>query len=122
MPKYSSERPKFAGTPLAKRFGNLLGAHRRRVKLTQRELAEKTGLSVDMVSKLEIGATGASLATVQLLSEALSIDPAELFTAEIPRGALYRAELSDLMAKLAKLSSEEFIGVKGVIDAAFKLT
>lgn len=121
MPRYSSERTKFAGSPLAKRFGNFLSGHRRRLKLTQRELAERTSLSVDMVAKLEIGATGASLSTVQLLAEALSIDPAELFTAEIPRGSLYRAELSDLTARLARLSPDEFSGIRGVIDAALKM-
>ncbi|MGV3550161.1 helix-turn-helix domain-containing protein [Rhizobium sp.] len=121
MPKYSTERSKFAGSPLAKRFGNLLSAHRRKLKLTQRELAERTNLSVDMVAKLETAATGASLSTVQLLADALGIDPAELFTAEIPRGALHRAELSDLMATLARLSEQEFAGVRGVIDAALRM-
>lgn len=121
MPKYSSERPKFAGSALAKRFGNLLGSHRRRLKLTQRELAEKTGLSIDMIAKLEIGATGASLGTVQLLAGALAIDPAELFTTEIPRAALYKAELSELSARLARLTPEEFAGVKGVIEAALRI-
>ena len=121
MPKYSSERSKFAGSPLAKTFGDLLAAHRRRAKLTQAKLAEHTGLSVDMVSKLEIGATGASLATVQILADALGIEPAELFTAQIPRGALYRPELNELMARLNRLSPEEFSGIKGVIEAALKL-
>lgn len=121
MPKYSSERSKFAGSSLAIRFGGFLAAHRKRLKLTQAKLAERTGLSVDMIAKLEIGATGASLGTVQLLADALSIDPAELFTGELPRGALYRAELSELMAQLLRLSPEQYAGIKGVIDAALKM-
>jgi transcriptional regulator with XRE-family HTH domain len=40
---------------LRKRFGELLAAHRRRRGMTQEDLAEAAGLSVDMISKIEVG-------------------------------------------------------------------
>ena len=70
---------------LRKRFGGLLAAHRRRVGMTQESLATASGVSPDMIARMESGATGARFHTIVKLSEALGIDPAELFTHEIPK-------------------------------------
>jgi transcriptional regulator with XRE-family HTH domain len=102
------------------RFGRLLAAHRKRAGLTQAQLAERAGLSVDMITKLETGSSGARFPAIEQLSTALSIDPAELFTTEVRSGARGRAELTSLMAKLATLSDSDLAWVTSLIDAALK--
>ncbi|HEV2602609.1 MAG TPA: helix-turn-helix transcriptional regulator [Microvirga sp.] len=88
-------------TDLRTRFGQLVAAHRRRAGLTQEALAEAAGLSVDMVSKIETGATGARFPVIERLAAALHVDPAELFTTEIPSGAVHRRAFSALSSRLA---------------------
>lgn len=105
---------------LRKRFGNLTAAHRKRCGFTQETLAERAGVSVDMISKIEVGATGVSFATINRLSEALSIDPAELFSTEVPSGALRRPALIDLSARLAELSEAELRWLNGIVEAALR--
>ena len=65
---------------LKKIFGRLLAAHRRQRGLTQAELADQAGLSVETITKLEGGHTGASFLAIEPLADALEIDPAELST------------------------------------------
>ncbi len=105
---------------LRKRFGRLVSAHRRRIGLTQEALAEKAGVSVDMISKIETGATGARFPVIERLSGALSVDPAELFTTEVPGGAINRGALTDLTTQLAGLSPTELRWITGVIEAALR--
>ena len=103
---------------LKQRFGSLVLAHRKRVGWTQRQLAEAADLSDDMVARVEGGSTGVSFATIEKLATALKIDPAELFTTELPAGALQRKPLSDLTAELARLRPEEVLWLRRIIDAA----
>ncbi|WP_192357677.1 helix-turn-helix domain-containing protein [Mesorhizobium mediterraneum] len=105
---------------LRKRFGSLVAAHRRRHGITQAELAEQAEISVDMVSKIEIGATGARFPVIERLADALKIDPAELFTTEIPRGAINRGPLQELTTELATLSASDLRWITGVIHAALR--
>jgi predicted transcriptional regulator len=44
---------------LGKRFEELLAAHHRCRGLIQEDLAEAAGLSMNMISKIEVGTTGA---------------------------------------------------------------
>jgi len=66
-------------------FGELLRQHRRAARLTQEELAERAGLSVHGVQKIERGATHPYRETAQRLLQALQLPPEELarFTAAI---------------------------------------
>ncbi len=105
---------------LRKRFGSLVAAHRRRVGLTQEALAEKAGVSVDMISKIETGATGARFPVIERLAAVLGVDPAELFTTEIPSGAINRSSLVDLTTKLAGLSPKDLRWIIGVMEAALR--
>lgn len=105
---------------LRKRFGRLLAAHRKRIGLTQEELGHRTGISNDMISKVEIGKSGVGFANIEKLANVLGIDPAELFTAEIPDGALKRGPLVGIAATLAALPREDQVWIKGVIEAALK--
>ncbi|MBI6629678.1 helix-turn-helix domain-containing protein [Pontibaca salina] len=54
-------------------IGKEVRAHRRQQKMTVFALAEATGLSIGMLSKIENGNTSPSLTTLQALSHALSV-------------------------------------------------
>ena len=102
---------------LKDRFGSLLAAHRKRAKLTQHALAERADLSIDMIARLEGGKTGAGFDTIERLSAALGIDPAELFsTADGQRrhGRTYQR----ITARLAQLSETDLLWTDRLLDAA----
>lgn len=102
---------------LKQRFGSLVVAHRRRLGWTQRQLAEKADLSDDMVARLEIGRTGVSFTTIEKLAAALQVDPAELFTAELPAGALDRQPMSELVTTIAGLTNQEIAWLSDIVSA-----
>ncbi len=54
-------------------IGQEVRAHRRRMRLTVADLAQATGLSIGMLSKIENGHTSPSLSTLRSLSDALSV-------------------------------------------------
>jgi transcriptional regulator with XRE-family HTH domain len=105
---------------LTRRFGQYLAAHRKRRGLKQAELAERAALSVDMVAKLETGVAAPSFASIERLSEALKIDPAELFTFELGGKPYDRRALTDIAADLSRLSDAELRWIGGVIKAALE--
>lgn len=105
---------------LRKRFGNLVKAHRRRAGLTQEALAERANISTDMVSKIEGGNSGARFRVIRQLAEALQVDPAELFTADLPAGQLHRSVLIEITARLASLGESEMRWLNGIIEAALR--
>ncbi|MBV9996915.1 MAG: helix-turn-helix transcriptional regulator [Caulobacteraceae bacterium] len=105
---------------LRRRFGRLVAAHRRNRGLTQDTLAERSGVSTDMISRIEAGATGARFTTIAKLAEALDVDPAELFSSEVPAGARHRATLTNLTARLSSLSDRDLLWLTGIVDAALK--
>lgn len=108
------------GGDLRQRFGWLVKAHRRRLGLTQETLAEQAGISVDMISKIEAGSTGASFRVIESLALALSVDPAELFTPELPKDHVRRSDLVHVVARLTTLTPNELSWISGVMDAALR--
>jgi len=105
---------------LRKRFGGLVKAHRARMGLTQEALAERANISTDMVSKIEGGNSGARFGVIAQLADALQVDPAELFTPNLPSGQLQRVTLTDIVSRLGSLSDSELRWLNGVIDAALR--
>lgn len=105
---------------LRTRFGGLLKAHRIRLGMTQEALAERAGISTDMVSKIEGGSSGARFGVIEKLASALGIDPAELFTSELPSGHIRNETLVYLTSRLAALSESDLNWIKGIVDAALK--
>lgn len=105
---------------LMDRFGNLLAAHRKHAGLTQEALALKADLSVDMISRLESGSSGARFPTIWKLAQALDVDPAAFFTDQTETGATKRPAFSRLTAKLARLTDEQLVWIEGVVSAALK--
>ena len=71
-------------------IGRQVRALRKRQGLTGQDLAAQTGLSVGMLSKIENGGISPSLATLQMLADALRIPLVQLFSGyEEPRGAMH---------------------------------
>ncbi len=105
---------------LKQRFGGLVAAHRKRVGWTQRQLAEAANLSDDMVGRIETGSTGVSFNTIERLALALKVDAAELFTSELPAGALQRGHSGRLLSKIAALKSDQIEWLEPILEAILK--
>ncbi|GJD66958.1 helix-turn-helix domain-containing protein [Methylobacterium frigidaeris] len=105
---------------LRKRFGLLVAAHRRRRGLTQEALAEKADLSVDMISRIEVGGTGARFPVIERLAAALEVDPAEFFTTQSHTDGMRRGPFASLTVRLARMSDAELRWVEGILEAALK--
>ncbi len=88
--------------------------------LTQAALAEAAFIGVDMVSKIEIGATGARFPVVERLAKVLAVDPAEFFAVDIPSGALQRGKLGAISMRLAELSQADLAWIENLLDVALK--
>ncbi|MBX5103026.1 helix-turn-helix transcriptional regulator [Rhizobium lentis] len=102
---------------LEKRFGRMVAAHRRLRGITQEALSEKAGVSIDMISKIEIGATGARFPNIEKIAGALEVDPAELFTPERNFTSLRGGIYGELVADLASLNDEQLLKIKAVVKA-----
>jgi len=63
--------------------GEKLRVVRERALLSRRELAEKSGVSMDTIQRVELGEGGAFGRTVRRLAEALNIDPEELLEGKV---------------------------------------
>ena len=102
---------------LEKRFGRMVAAHRRLRGMTQEALADSADTSVDLISKIETGASGARFPNIAKIAAALGVDPAELFTPERGfaqlRGGIYR----ELATELAALDDQQLAKVQAVIRA-----
>jgi transcriptional regulator with XRE-family HTH domain len=68
---------------LRARFAAELRVARQSAGMTQEDLAEATGTSVDFLSKLERGLNSPSLETLAAVVKALSLDPARILQAEL---------------------------------------
>ncbi len=69
-------------------FGRRLRQVRRLADLTQAALAERSGMSLEHLNKIERGAAAPSLAAIEALQRALEVEPASLFLfAESGEGA-----------------------------------
>lgn len=105
---------------LRKRFGLMVSAQRKRSGLTQEKLAELANISVDMVSKIEVGASGARFPVIEKLAATLGVDPAEFFSSDFPKGTFEKTLLPEITAKLARLSDDDLHWINGVIEAALR--
>jgi transcriptional regulator with XRE-family HTH domain len=102
---------------LRKRFGQLVAAHRRRQGLTQEGLAEAADLSPEMVAKIETGKSGARFPVIERIAAALEIDPAELFTTQLPTGVFQKGAFAALSMRLVSLSESDLLWIGRIIDA-----
>lgn len=102
------------------RFGHHLKAQRNKHGWTQDQLAAKADLSVDMISRLEAGKTGARFPTIEKLAGALKVDPAELFGVDMTTSRLSSPRLQVVLGQLVRLSAKDLAWVENVLDAVLK--
>ena len=67
---------------LQRKLGKRIGDLRRARKLTQEQLAEAVGCSVEFISLVERGVNAPSVARLQAFAEALKAEVKDLFTFE----------------------------------------
>lgn len=103
---------------LRKRFGILVKSYRQRLDMTQADLAAATGMSDTMISRIEVGGSGARFPTIEKLAQALHVDAAELFIADPVPGRNVRSKIVELDVRLAALSDADLDWIIGVVDAA----
>ena len=87
---------------LRARFAAELRVARQAAGMTQEDLAEATGTSVDFLSKLERGLNSPSLETLAAIVKALSLDPARILQAELD-DRLLAADRLELETRAAHL-------------------
>ncbi len=107
-------------TALQAKFGKLVAARRREKRLTQAMLAEMTEQSKDMVAKIEAGRTGVSFDNIEQLAKSLDVDPAALFSAELPSGTHKGGGKRRIMERLSLLSEPDLTWIEGLLEAALK--
>jgi hypothetical protein len=69
-----------------------------------------------MISKIEVGATGARFPTIERLAQAVQVDPAELFTSDLPSGSMNRGAFGEISAKLSPLPESDLIWISALLD------
>ena len=69
---------------LSKQLGKRIKQIRKAAKLTQERLAEKAGLSVEYISRLERGVSQPSLKTLALIAKSLNIAVKDFFDFKMP--------------------------------------
>lgn len=105
---------------LRQRFGRLVAANRRRRGLTQQQLADQAGISLDMINRIERGTSGARFPNIEKLSKTLNVDPAELFSPDIPTAYPKSPALTNLVSRLSALPDRDLEWIDGLLDAALK--
>ena len=105
---------------LRERFGRLVAAHRKRKGWSQVELADRSAISVHMISRIEAGHTGARFPNIEKLAFAFGIDPAELFFPDIPGSKLARPKLTAIMSRLSSLSDSDLDWLDNVLGAVLR--
>jgi transcriptional regulator with XRE-family HTH domain len=100
-------------------FGSNLRHYRKARGLKQRELAERLGLSVNMVGNMERGEAAPSFETIEKIAAALEVPEAALFGADVltlPTGERGRL-LQRINAQLSKLNNDALARAAKLIRA-----
>ena len=88
-------------------FGNRLRVIRKHRKLSHATLAEKAGLSVQMISRLETAKSGARFETIEKLAGALDVEFADLFASVMPRKFVPNPKVAPLISKMELMSDDD---------------
>ncbi len=103
----------------SKRLGNAIYKKRKALKLTQTELAERTGVTEQTIRKIEHGNGNPQLSVLGPLINDLQIDPAEIFYPHESNAASVRKPLDILLSECNDSQIMELFPVfKAVIDLA----
>lgn len=102
---------------LPQRFGKHVRALRGARELTQESLAEKSGLSVDAVARVESGRMVPTLTTLSKLADGLDLSLATLFETFEREG---RKDASEVADYLARRTAKEVRMARRVMRAMFE--
>jgi len=105
-------------TSLQTQVGNLVRHHREQARLTQAQLAERCGRSVELISRIERGAGAPSFDTLEVLSRELQIDVRDLFGVGSFAAGSSTDALAKLVGRLAGLDPEDLEWADRVLAAA----
>lgn len=101
-------------------FGSQVQVLRKRQRWTQAKLAEKAGLSLEMIGMLERGRAAPSLATIEKLSDVLGV-PSPVLLGGAQAGATAHLGGNEVIERIFQMLStardEELDGIERVIAA-----
>lgn len=102
---------------LQRKIGGKIAEIRLERKFTQAQLAEKMGLSVESVSRMERGVTFPSLKTMEKVGEALGVPLKSFFDFEDEdaKSDGFSRELSKLIAQARKLDAGELALLRRIL-------
>lgn len=108
---------------LNKQLGKRIKQIRKTAKLTQERLAEKTGLSIEYISRIERGIAQPSLKTIEKMVEVLNVEVRSFFDFKAPvlfrdknQEANKKKEYIDaILSKLKDLEIHELVAVYNVV-------
>lgn len=104
---------------LAGIMGANLRHHRKAQRLTQAELAERVGLSTEMISKIERGAAAPSFEAIRRIAECLNLpEPALFGVGPTLADATERSRLlSRIHARLSRLNEDDLARAERMLSA-----
>ena len=89
-----------------KRIGAFIARRRKELRMTQKELAQKLGVTDRAVSKWENGRCMPDLSLIQPLSRSLEVGVNDLLSGEIIPEKQYRKKSEDNIIRIAELKSQ----------------
>lgn len=92
-------------------IGNRISVERRRNNITQKQLAEKMNVSIQMISNLERGNKAIKINNLVNLSQILGVSTDYILT-----GNKNLNEKSALLDKLSNLSSDDYLIIETLIN------
>lgn len=93
---------------LRRQVGALVRHHRERLDITQAELGDFVGKSMETIGRIERGSTAPSLVLLEKLAAALKVEPRDLLGAGTYAARSKKGDpLARLLDRLAGLSDEE---------------
>lgn len=91
-------------------IGRKMRQRRRQLKMSQKALGKKIGVSYQQVQKYEIGRSRISVGLLMRLAEYMEISPSYFF------GCLWREDVGDYTDRYVMALDEALIGAKGAND------
>jgi len=100
--------------------GDLIRLQREQARLTQADLGERAGKSVELIGKIERGETAPSFDTLDALSRALSVPVAHFFEVGGFRAGDDNSRLAQLVHRLAGLDADDLEWADELLKVALK--
>lgn len=97
-------------------LGKQVKKHRRRLNLSQEDVAAKTGLSVPSLSEIERGIANPTLQTLEKIADALGVSVAALLDADGTLNVSPEQMKKRVLDHLGKMNPEQLKMVAGLLD------